>query len=257
MPMMRSNTITAGTRHQHATTTKTQATPGGRPIPQPLSTRQPQVAPQPPPKAGPLSRSKSESQRPSGQPFANKSEAVKALKAPLPAIPQGAVAKNLVLASEANARVLDSGLPNTTSSHIVRVAESNGECLKEAHRALYGRHLPVEDRIIWNRTAESDKGMKALLEWIDKVRWGLASLGLHKFVSTKSRGALVFNINGRLSNSPETPAVDWMTFDDAQKTLDHQLQTYISTYDPTAHVLVYAFRVMPGGNNVSFGFGLT
>lgn len=206
-------------------------------------------APQPPPKAG-LARSKSERDRPA-QAYTNKNDAVRALKAPLPAIPQGAVAKNLVLASEDNARVLDSGLPNVTSSHIVRIAESNGKCLEEAKAALFGRHAPPEERIIWNHTADRDKGMQNLLDWVDKVKWGLASLGLHKFMATKQRGALVFNVNGRLSNDPKTPAVDWFTFAEAQKTLDKQLQKYIGEYNPAEYVLVFTFRVLRGGQVVS------
>lgn len=202
-------------------------------------------APQPPPKAG-LSRSKSERDRPA-QAYTNKNDAVRALKAPLPAIPQGAVAKNLVLAAEDNARVLDSGLPNVTSSHIVRIAESNGKCLEEAKAALFGRHAPPEERMIWNHTADRDKGMQNLLDWVDKVKWGLASLGLHKFMATKQRGALVFNVNGRLSNDPKTPAVDWFTFAEAQKTLDKQLQKYIGEYNPAEYVLVFTFRVLRGG----------
>ena len=218
---------------------------GRRPDP---SNTQPPVKPLPNAKA--LTRSKSESQRPA-QTYTSRLDALKALKAPLPSI-TGAVGKNknLVIAAEDNARVLDSGLPSQTSSHIVRVAESGGECLKEAEVALYGRHTVPSDRIIWNRTAESDKQMKSFLEWIDKVRWGLASLGLHKFLETKARGALIFNINGRLSNSPQTPAVDWITFSDAQRTLDAQLQQFISTYNPMEHVLVFAFRVMPSKDKV-------
>lgn len=209
-------------------------------------------APAPPPKN--LSRSKSESQKPmaaAAHGSRNKSETIKALKAPLPPIPQGVVAKNLVLAAEANATVLDSGLPNVTSSHIVRVVESGGLCLKEAERALYGRHALPSDRITWNRTADNDANVKSLLEWVERTRWGLASLGLHKFMATKSRGALVFNVHGRLTTSPDTPAVDWITFEDAQRTLDMQLQNYIGTYDPSTHVLVFVLRVSPTGDNVS------
>lgn len=209
--------------------------------------------PAPPPK-GNLSRSKSESQKPlaaAAHGSRNKSETIKALKAPLPAIPQGVVAKNLVLAAEPNATVLDSGLPNVTSNHIVRVVESGGLCLKEAERAFYGRHALPSDRITWNRTADNDANVKSLLEWVERTRWGLASLGLHKFMASKTRGALVFNVHGRLSTSPDTPAVDWITFEDAQRTLDMQLQNYIGTYDPSTHVLVFVFRVSPTGDSVS------
>ncbi|KAG8905385.1 hypothetical protein FRB99_008998 [Tulasnella sp. 403] len=209
----------------------------------------PQIPVPPSKHAAALSRSKSENQKPN-QTYANRTETVKALKAPLPPIPQGVVAKNLVLASQEDAVVLDGGLPSVTSSHIVRVAESNGICMKEAERALYGRHLPAESRIVWNTTAENDRQMRALLQWVDKVRWGLASLGLHKYMATKARGALIFNVNGRLSNSPETPAVDWITFKDVQKTLDRQLQEYIKEYDPTRYVLVFTFRVVDGGNAI-------
>lgn len=239
---IRSNTTPA--RQPPPVTSNRVAQPSRR-DPSPAVGRFESSAPQPPPKAA-LSRSKSERDRPA-QTYTNKNEAVRALKAPLPPIPQGAVAKNLVLAAEENARVLDSGLPNVTSSHIVRIAESNGKCLEEAKAALFGRHAPPEERIIWNHTADKDKGMQNLLDWVDKVKWGLASLGLHKFMATKQRGALVFNVNGRLSNDPKTPAVDWFTFADAQKTLDKQLQKYIGEYNPAEYVLVFTFRVMRGG----------
>ncbi|KAG9037384.1 hypothetical protein FRB95_005673 [Tulasnella sp. JGI-2019a] len=209
-----------------------------------------QKPPAPPPK-GPLGRSKSESQKPGSAGFyKNKNEAINALKAPLPVIPQGAVAKNLVLVAEPNATVLDSGLPNITSNHVVRVAESGGLCMQEAQRALYGRHIPASQRINWHRTAEDDQNVKGLLEWIERTRWGLASLGLHKFLATKSRGALVFNVHGRLKSDPDTPAVDWMTWEDARRTLDGQLQNYMSTYDPAAHVLIFVMRVSPTGDSL-------
>ncbi|KAG8991073.1 hypothetical protein FRB90_001472, partial [Tulasnella sp. 427] len=247
-------------KRSNTTPIRSNTTPTRQPLPAPSSNRVGQsssrradvsgAVPPPPPKAtataGALSRSKSERDRPA-QTYTTKNEAVRALKAPLPAIPQGAVAKNLVLASEDNARVLDSGLPNVTSSHIVRIAESNGKCLEEASAALFGRHAPPEERIVWNHTADRDKGMQNLLEWVDKVKWGLASLGLHKFMATKQRGALIFNVNGRLSNDPKTPAVDWFTFADAQRTLDKQLQKYIGEYNPAEYVLVFTFRVMRGG----------
>lgn len=209
----------------------------------------PSKVPAPPPK-GPLGRSKSESQKPAGL-YLNKNEALKALKAPLPAIPQGVVAKNLVLVAEPNATVLDSGLPNVTSNHIVRVVESGGLCMQEAQRALFGRHTPASQRIVWNRTADDDQNVKGLLEWIERTRWGLASLGLHKFLATQTRGALVFNVHGRLKSDPGTPAVDWMTWADARRTLDSQLQNYVGTYDPAAHVLIFVLRVSPTGDSVS------
>ncbi|KAG8886564.1 hypothetical protein FRB98_001212, partial [Tulasnella sp. 332] len=209
---------------------------------------QQQKPPAPPPK-GPLGRSKSESQKPNGL-YLNKNDALKALKAPLPAIPQGVVAKNLVLVAEPNATVLDSGLPNVTSNHIVRVVESAGLCMQEAQRALFGRHAPTSQRIAWRRTAEDDQNVKGLLEWIERTRWGLASLGLHKFLATQTKGALVFNVHGRLKTDPGTPAVDWMTWADARRTLDGQLQNYVGTYDPAAHVLIFVLRVSPTGDSL-------
>jgi len=175
-------------------------------------------------------------------------DVVKNLKdTPLPPIPKpvpGAVSKNLVVAANKNTAVIDSGLPGS-SGHVVKVVESGGMCLQSAQQALYGRHLPPSERITWHRTTESDKRMESLLEWIERTRWGLASLGLHKFLQSRTRGALIFNVHGRLSTAPNEPAVDWITFADAQNTLDSQLQEYMASYDPSMHTLVFAFRLSP------------
>ncbi|KAG8931179.1 hypothetical protein FRC02_003120 [Tulasnella sp. 418] len=185
-----------------------------------------------------LNRSKSESHR---MPASSQKLTEKASP---PLFAPGLTAKNLILSSTTDEAYIDSGL-TASSGHVVRVVESGGICLKPALRALYGRHLPPEVRIQWNRSTEQDHRMHVLLDWIERTRWGIASLGLHKFLLTRSKGALVFNVHGRLPESPEAPAVDWITFEDAQRTLEPQIQRYIGEYDPETHALVFAFRMSP------------
>lgn len=53
---------------------------------------------------------------------------------------------------------------------------------------------------------------------------------MHKFVETRARGALLINVNYRVgTKSLTTPAVDWITFRDSQRTLDRVLQENIAT----------------------------
>ena len=55
-------------------------------------------------------------------------------------------------------------------------------------------------------------------------------------------------------NPPDRPkdfAVDYLTFDDLQKSLDKTLQSSVISYDPTLQVIVFVFLPSKSGNSVA------
>jgi hypothetical protein len=80
--------------------------------------------------------------------------------------------------------------------------------------------------------------------------WGLCTIGLHEFLKTGKRGALIVNADYRPDDHPDQPAFDWIDFDDAQNTRDKVLQESIATYDPLVHVLVFVFLLSKSGNSL-------
>ncbi|KAG8929740.1 hypothetical protein FRC02_005129 [Tulasnella sp. 418] len=142
------------------------------------------------------------------------------------------------------------GPPRPQPTHDVRIQETGGLALKPAHRAFYGRHRHATQRFYWTLPPEHDERVSSLLDWIETMSWGLANLGLIKFLAWRNRGALLVNADFRPWRAPEEPAFDWITFEDAQNTLDRILQESIATYDPATTVLIFAFLVSKTGSSV-------
>ena len=122
---------------------------------------------------------------------------------------------DLANGTETNRRLTTYASPVLT--HNMRILESGGLALKEAHRAMYGTHRPANQRFWWTLRKDHDMNVSGLLDWVMSMSWGLGELGLRKFLSWRSRGALLVNAAFRPWRNPEEPAFDWLTFEDAQK----------------------------------------
>jgi len=73
------------------------------------------------------------------------------------------------------------------------------------------------------------------------MRGPLGTFGLHKYLGTRSRGALLLNIEYWGGPHHNTPAVDWIPFAKAQGTRDVVFQEGIASYDPATTTIIYAF----------------
>ncbi|KAB5591617.1 MYND finger protein [Ceratobasidium theobromae] len=117
--------------------------------------------------------------------------------------------------------------------------------LTPALPALFGRHAPASQRLIWCNTKSNDNATKAAREHFTffKSDWTYAMKYAHeKFISTRMRGAFVMNVDVPSDLSDfmiGSERFNWITFADAQMTLCVKLQEVIKAYDPSrAFVLV-------------------
>jgi hypothetical protein len=53
-------------------------------------------------------------------------------------------------------------------------------------------------------------------------------LQLHKYIETMMKGALISNAHYRPKRTPNEPAFDWITFEQARGTLDRRFQEGIA-----------------------------
>ena len=70
-------------------------------------------------------------------------------------------------------------------------------------------------------------------------------------MDTGERGALFANAAYRLPDHPNQPVLDWMSFDQIQRTFDKTLQESVAFYDPAQIVVVFVFIPSHTGNSVA------
>ncbi|KAG8834901.1 hypothetical protein FRC17_006448, partial [Serendipita sp. 399] len=133
---------------------------------------------------------------------------------------------------------------------VVSFQQSGGEALIPANKALFVSSRPARERLRWDLDAEQDDSVRTLLGWIDYMWQGLATLAIHKYLESKSRGALISNAAYRPARTPNEPAFDWITFEQARGTLDSKFQEGIATYDPSTQFIVYVFLLSPSENSL-------
>jgi hypothetical protein len=130
--------------------------------------------------------------------------------------------------------------------------ESKGAAISLVAGAFFGQNSrKAKDRFHWMFPPDKDERVASLLAWIQSVSYGLGSFGLHKFLQTRERGALVVNADYRPSKSPNEPAFDWLTYPELQKTMDRTLQESVAFYDPSALVVVFVFLPSKSGNSLA------
>lgn len=143
-------------------------------------------------------------------------------------------------------------LPSVHRSFIssIRVEETGGMALVEARRALYGSHRRAPKRFFWNLQPDHDERVVQGLARLERTPDSVANLGFVKFLETRSRGALMVNLNHIADSDAEFPEADWLTFAQAQKTFDYTLQESIATYDPAVKTLVFVFLLSRTKNSL-------
>ncbi|OAX39767.1 hypothetical protein K503DRAFT_688936 [Rhizopogon vinicolor AM-OR11-026] len=166
------------------------------------------------------------------------------------------VSKTLAYAYHGTAASLESGLARNNMHDFadVRFVESQGAALRPVASAFYGRNSRMaRDRFHWMFSPDKDERVASLLAWINiqAVSYGLGSFGLHKFLQTRERGALVVNADYRPLDSPNEPAFDWLTYPELQKTMDRTLQESVAFYDPSVLVVVFVFLPSKSGNSLA------
>lgn len=62
---------------------------------------------------------------------------------------------------------------------------------------------------------------------------------------------MVINADYIPPQAPDGYALDWMTWDQIQPTMDRNLQVSVGYYNPTTHVIVIVYLPSPSGNSVA------
>ncbi|KAL4075773.1 hypothetical protein J3A83DRAFT_4088600 [Scleroderma citrinum] len=133
----------------------------------------------------------------------------------------------------------------------VHFTESHGNAINSVRNAFYNKARKAAERFHWLFPAEKDERVAALLDWIDTMAFAIASFGLQKFLHTRERGALVVNADYVPPQGPNHYALDWMTWDQIQPTMDRVLQESVGYYNPSSHVIVFVYLPSPSGNSVA------
>ncbi|KAL0949908.1 hypothetical protein HGRIS_009936 [Hohenbuehelia grisea] len=129
--------------------------------------------------------------------------------------------------------------------------DSKAKALLPAQKALFGKTRFARDRIHWMFPPDKDERVSSLLAWVQAMSYNLGAYGLHKFLQSRERGALIVNAAYRPDKKPNEPAFDWLTFDQLQATMDRTLQTSAAFYDPAVQVIIFVFLPSKSGNSVA------
>ncbi|KIJ28792.1 hypothetical protein M422DRAFT_54481 [Sphaerobolus stellatus SS14] len=108
-----------------------------------------------------------------------------------------------------------------------------------------------QTRIYWSFDPKKDSRVHSLLTWIGAMGHALATLGVHKFLETGERGALMANATYRHPDYQDEPCFDWVTFEDVVDTHDKILQESMAFYSPENQVLVFIFLLSESGNSMA------
>ncbi|KDN47589.1 hypothetical protein RSAG8_03379, partial [Rhizoctonia solani AG-8 WAC10335] len=140
---------------------------------------------------------------------------------------------------------------STRANTPMRVIQSGGQALVPAQRAFIGSHRPAHERILWGLPLDRDPRVRHTIAKIESIKDAVVAFGAEQFVETKMKGAVVCNVDYRLPDHPDDLAFDWITYKDAQKTLDSTLQKSIVRTDPANTVLVVIFLLSPSLNSLA------
>ncbi|CUA76834.1 hypothetical protein RSOLAG22IIIB_02310 [Rhizoctonia solani] len=133
------------------------------------------------------------------------------------------------------------------------IIESSGEGLIRAERALYAElsDRPVDERIYWTMPPDHDERVRNRIRDVDKASRELALYGLDMYLALGVKGAIMTNAGYHAPEWPDSPAYDWITFDDARKTYDKILQESIAFTDPSKTTLVFIFLMSRSGESMA------
>ncbi|KAF8803833.1 hypothetical protein BYT27DRAFT_7109189 [Phlegmacium glaucopus] len=133
----------------------------------------------------------------------------------------------------------------------VRFLESRGAAFEYVTNAFFGNSRLARERIHWLFPSDKDPRVAAKLAWVQKLSYNLGTFGLIKFLQHRERGGLFINAIFRMRHNPTEPALDWLTFNELQGTMDKTLQESVAFYDPSAHVMVFVYLPSESGNSIA------
>ncbi|CAE7150217.1 unnamed protein product [Rhizoctonia solani] len=133
----------------------------------------------------------------------------------------------------------------------VRVTQSGGQALVPAQRAFIGSHRPAHERMLWGLPLDRDPRVRHAIAKIEGIKDAVVAFGAEKFVETKMKGAVICNVDYHPPGHPDDLAFDWITYKDAQKSLDPTLQKSITRTDPANAVLLVIFLLSPSLNSLA------
>ncbi|KAF7294431.1 PAT1 domain-containing protein [Mycena kentingensis (nom. inval.)] len=134
----------------------------------------------------------------------------------------------------------------------IQFIDSKGAAILPAQQALFGHtKRAARDRIHWMFSPNKDERVSSLLSWIEIMSYHVGAYGLHRFLQSRERGALITNADFRPPDNPNEPAFDWLTFDQLQATRDKILQESVALYDPSVTAIVFIFLPSKTGNSVA------
>ncbi|KAG8705529.1 hypothetical protein FRC08_001631 [Ceratobasidium sp. 394] len=133
------------------------------------------------------------------------------------------------------------------------IVESSGEGIIRAERALYASLSvrPVDERIFWTMPPDHDERVRNRIKSVDAMARELALYGLDQYLACGIKGAIMTNAGYHVPEWPESPAYDWITFDDARRTGDQTLQESIAFSDPGLTTIVFIFLVSRSGESMA------
>ncbi|CAE6400263.1 unnamed protein product [Rhizoctonia solani] len=133
------------------------------------------------------------------------------------------------------------------------IIESSGEGIMRAERALYAElsTRPVDERIYWTMPPDHDERVRNRIRDVDKASRELALYGLDMYLALGVKGAIMTNAGYHAPEWPDSPAYDWITFDDARTTGDKVLQESIAFADPSKTTLVFIFLMSRSGESMA------
>ncbi|CAE6417976.1 unnamed protein product [Rhizoctonia solani] len=137
------------------------------------------------------------------------------------------------------------------ATSLKRVVQSGGQALVPAQRAFIGSHRPAHERMLWGLPLDRDPRVRHAIAKIESIKDSVILFGAEQFVETKMKGAVVCNVDYHAPGHPDDLAFDWITYKDAQKTLDPTLQKSVTRTDPASAVLVVIFLLSPSLNSLA------
>ncbi|EIN10852.1 hypothetical protein PUNSTDRAFT_119717, partial [Punctularia strigosozonata HHB-11173 SS5] len=140
--------------------------------------------------------------------------------------------------------------PPENGDSSIHVVETSGAAMSPAQTALFGRDRAAKNRIYWGLSPHQNKRVSSLLAWVIAMEDKIAELGLHKFLTTRERGALFSNAEYTPASSYDM-AFDWLTFPYLQFTRDKTLQESVLFYKPAEEVVVFVFLLSPSRNSMA------
>ncbi|KAJ1299279.1 hypothetical protein OPQ81_005345 [Rhizoctonia solani] len=171
--------------------------------------------------------------------------------APAAAAPALSTSAAATASTSASALISRSQLASTRAHSSMRVIQSGGQALVPAQRAFIGSHRPVHERILWSLPLDRDPRVRHAITKIESMKDAVVTFGAEQFVETKMKGAIICNVDYRSPGHPDDLAFDWITYKDAQKTLDPTLQKSVIRTDPASAVLVVIFLLSPSLNSLA------